>query len=696
VALRQGGLRPTYLARLTIRLEDFDDPGAEDAASEALPYPDAAAEQKARQERAQASLADDRATGRPNLENAAQARRVSQGAAALAGAAGEARKGPAPENVARDDRTITVWVVPTAGSLDLKTFRESDKLSLTFPILNLPILPELIRSMLVDFFMGTATATDFGDPQRWAPLPSRLGAPKGYPKFRGYYTKIEAEADDDTGQVQIEAHSLDQILRDREVYPLSRGREVRSGERLSEFLNRFFQTIPEFSGALGGIPIRARVWPNANEDADPVLDRKRFNRTLQTAASRAQAEGGNVLGAQLAAGQDPAGAEGRGAPQMPAPTAGARFKAWDVVVRAAQTCGLIPLYDPTIDPEAILLVPPQNLYESPSGGVTLPGGARDGFSRTFRQGGAGDPVRSEIRLMVWGKNISDMKFSRQAGRHRPRAVRVVSYNPDARGAAKLVSAQFPATPRGVAVSPLGTETRTKYGKGHRPVEEIVHVTVQGLRTEEACLQEAVSLYHAISKREMSCVLTTRDLASYVDPTFPVDQNDDPDLFRLRPGSPIRVMVARQQVDLTKELVVDSLSQVFERKANRGFLREMLAKGAYRAGTFRDERDVATLEDAVRKIEEAYARARLTDHFFVREVSHKFSTDGEGEYSCRIAVFNYLEARNNPRLLGPDDQRANDAAKAVKPGGPKKDPVQEAADANLDHLMRRSFGLGDIL
>lgn len=679
------------MARLTIRLEDFEDPGGEDAASEASPMPDPAAEQAARQERAGRAEAADRAAGRQDLENAAQARRVRRGAAAMRGSA-DARSGPAPENVARDDRTVTVWVVPTSGELELKTFREADRLSLAFPLRNLPVLPEMIRSMLVDFYMGTASASDFGDPQRWGPLPSRLGAPKGYPKFRGYYTKVDLEVSDRTAQVQLEAYSLDQALRDREVSPLARERQVRPGERLTQFLDRFFRTIPEFSGVLGGIPVTARVWPNANEDADPVLDRKRFIRTLQTAASRAQAAGSTVLGSQVPAGQDPAGAEGGGAPVMPAPQAGARFKAWDVVVRAAQTCGLIPLYDPTIDPEAILLVPPQNMFED-AAGVTLPGGPRDGFSRVMRGDATSVPRRHDVRIMVWGKNISDMRFSRKAGRNRPKAVRVVSYNPDARGASKLVEAQFPSTPRGTFVPPLGAETRTTYGRGHRPIDEVVNITVQGLRTKEACLAEARSLYHSISKREMSCVLTTRDVSSWIDPQAPVDPNEEPDLFRLRPGSPIQVMVARQ-VD-GPDGAVDTLSEVFERKANRDFLRKMLAEGAFRAGTFRDERDAERLEEAVRKIEEAYARARLTNHFFVRGVSHKFSSEGDGEYVCRIEVFNYIQARNDPRLLNPEDRSANDATKAVKPGR-KVDAAAEARDAELDRLMRRTFGLGDIL
>jgi hypothetical protein len=679
-------MRPTVLVRLLLRLEEFSNDDGDASLPDDAPPPDKRAGLQAALAKARARVADARASGTPDLETEALLVRVE---AQLAGRR-QAASGAAPESVARDEHTIVLYVVPTNYELELKTFLEADRFTCSFPLRDMPILPELVRSLLVDVFLGTVPASDFADAELWAPRPGRDPI-----QFRGYADALTLEAGDDF-VVTLSVFSLEQVLMDKEINPLTKSRRVQGGsEKITSFLKRFFTTIPEFSGALGGDPIDVRLYPNVDPAKEPSLDRKLLTRVLQTAESRAQAAGGNVLPETQGPGQDPAGMLGQGTPTVPSPPQGTKLRAWDVVVRAAELVGLVPAYDPTVDPNSILLMPPQNLYDPPSGGVAVAGGPRDGFDRQFVEGGT-TPVRSQVRLFCWGRNVGKLRMERRFGRNKPRAVQVVSYNPDARGKNKVLVARFPKTPRGVSASAVGTRTQVGGSRGHQPVDEITTVVILGLRDQGAAEQAAVSLFHAMSKRELRCSIETEDLMSYVDPAYPVDPNtpDGADLLRLRPGTPVRIVVARQQTDPTQGLVVNTLSEVFERRFNPAFLRRMLAEGRSRAGQFRDSTDFEVLETYLKRLEDAYQTARLTDWFYVKTVVHRGgSGDGEG-YACRIEVFNYVEARNNPVHLSAGDAAANDARKEVRPRTREERQKAVNDEVVLEALMDNALVRGD--
>lgn len=668
--------RASVLVRLLLFLETGTNDDGDLALSEDAPELDAAADTAAFNARVNKALAAARAAGETDL--ALEAEKALAARRAKAGKSG----GAAPENVARADDAVPLYAVPVNYELTLNTFREADKFTMTLPARDLPLLPELVRSALVEVFLATVPAKDFGRAESWAPAPERRLL-----QFRGYADSIDLDADE--LQVQVQACSLEYVLMNKEINPLTKSRRVKgSAEKVTDFLKRFFSTIPEVSGgALGGDPLGVRIYPNVDEDKIPLLSKQMLVRTLQSAESRAQAAGSPIMGDAPMPGSDPGAMPGQGSPSVAAPVAGTKIKAWDVVVRAAELCGLIPTYDPSVDPDNILLMLPQTLYESPREGIKIQGGARDGFSRTFSNGTS--RVESEVRLFVWGRNLSKMRMERRYGRNKPKAVQVVSYNPDGVGMAKLVTARFPKTARGVAASPVGTTLPGAMGKGRRPVDEIVTVTVPGLRDKAAAEQLAVGLYHALSKRELKVSIETHDLQSYVDPAFPVDPNtqEGADLYRLRPGTPVRVLVARQQVDPSKGLVVNTLSELFERRSNPAFLRKMLSEQRLRANVFRNQRDYEQLEASLKKIENAYASVKLTDWFFVKTVVHKGSGDDGGGYSCRIELFNYVESRNAPENLSNGDKATNDERKATKDESRADRTTAAAEQATLDELVR---------
>jgi hypothetical protein len=622
-----------------------------------------------------------------------------------------------PANVPPDDLSFTVAVVPLECKVELNSFRIADKLTASFALTDLPIPPDIVRAMLVEAYYGTVAASDFGDPQRW--IPNLLASQA--PTFRGYVDVEDMEVGDDF-RITISARSMEARLIDAKVHPMTKERKIHKtdsyrdpqtgvvvrGEKITKFLARFIATVPEFSGQGGSQSIGVRIYPNFDPDKEPVLSSTLFLRSLQTAQSRAQT-GGLVQGAAPGAPPvDPGSQAGNGTPMMPAQAPG-EFSAWDVVVRAAELCGFLPTYDPSIvarDPvsgelirgsDNILLIAPQTLKETPQEGITIAGGPTDGFERQVTLGGAGAPIRTQVRFLVWGHNVKRMKTSRKFGRIKAPAVRVVCYDPDGAAGKRVLVAQFPKTPRGTLASPSGTG-QGQLGKGHQPTTEVVTKTVHGIRDQRQLEQIAVAFYHAIARHELTCSIETDELSSYIDPTMPETHNENPDLLRLRSGTPVRVTVARKVVDpVAGDLAVDSLSALFERRFNPAFLRKSLLQGSG-AAAFIPATAKQSVDIALAKIETAFASARLTDWFYVKVVNLSWSVDDGFSFQAELA--NYLEARNLPANLSAGDSATNDAGKLVKGKAPPVDAKanaeaarQAAADANQLDLLEQQATQG---
>jgi hypothetical protein len=695
--------RPAAIVKLSIRLEDFGNDDGAAAATERRPFKTPAARAAAALDGARAELAVLRASGAATGADEAKVRRAERAASR----AGGARATAPPDNAAADLFAVVLALVPQEMGLELNGFTIADKLQCSFQLRDLPIVPDVARAILAEVYMGNIPPADFGDPSRW--VPSLLGTP---PMFRGYVDVHDVTGDDGDAQVQLQARSLEARLMDAKVDPRRRDRLIRRndafvdgrgktvrGEKLTAYLRRFLSTIPEFSGALGGDAIGVRIWPNFDPAREPILGADTLLRSLQTAQSRAQA-GGQVQGAPpLPAGQDPGLAPGVGSPTIPPPTPAMDLSAWDVVVRACELSGFVPIYDPSIvgrdaatgdlvkGADNILLVLPQTIMETPQDGLRVAGGPHDGFSREFVERGT-TRLRSEVRFMVWGSNVKNLKFSRKHGRIKAPAVRVVCHDPDGPAGGRTLSSTFPATPRGTRVSALGTggPGAGGAGRGHAPVEELVTKVVHGVRSQAQLDRIAVSLYHSVSRQEVSCEIETDDMSSYVDPSIP---DGDADVLRLRPGTPVRVAVAREVEDPAQGLQIGELSELFERRANPAFMRKLLlGESARRVGLSDEGR--RRLEQSLERVEAAYARARLTEWFYTRVVNHKFSVD-DG-WSATMELVNFLEARSLPANLGAGDaaraELDNLAKAAVDRASAARDRAVAAGFASLASSLAR--------
>lgn len=694
-AARQGVkyvYRPALVARLTIRLEDFGNDDGPIALQEGAPPKSKAARAAVAASFAAGLQAIRRASGDADIRADAEAIRTRKRAAAGRSDRMGAADAAAPLNVPGDDLTIQVAVVPIGLSLELQGFKTADHLSIQIPLGDFPVVPDIVRAVLVEVFFGTVAADDYTDPTRWIPQLFHTA-----PVFRGYAEEEDIEASDSDLQLTIDAHSLEKRLMEAKFDPFAKERRVAAGgEDLADYVRKILAVVPEFNGSLGSA-IGVRYFPNVDPAKAPRIDGKRLKRSLQSAQSRAAA-GGAVQGG-LPPGMDPGADPGGGTPAgvgYPTPAPTTEITVWDLVTRACLLSGMIPIYDPSIvvtEPDgsvnpiganSILIVPPQNIKETPQGGLTIPGGPADGFSRQVTLGGTSE-VTTQVRLLVWGKNLRKYKMGRKYGRNsRVPRVRVICHNPDGRPGERTLEAVFPKTPRATAVSAAGTGAAGA-AQGHQPIEEEVVRVVREIRSKEDLERIAVALYHLISQHEVTATIETDELSSYIDPTRPESHNENPDLLRLRPGACVRVMVARSVEDpASGDVATDGLSQLMDRRSNPAFLRKALLDNpnsqAYIAAGQRP-----ALERALARIDAAYQTAKLTDWFYVRSVCYRWSAD-EG-FQLTIELAGYQEARNNPASLSAQDKASDDHYKA-RVSGKKPDARAAALEANKDQVLLR--------
>ena len=698
--------RPGWFLRFFIRLEDFKSPLDDESQSEDHPYNPAGKtidQLNAAETRASITRAASAAINTHGVQDQAQAQteiaalRRHQAALKSGGkpAAGDRGKG--------DEFSIEFATVPLSLDIEDKGFRHAADLTAEFPFVDLPLDPRIIRECRVEAWIGVIPAADFASRDKW--MLSAVPASQRVLRFNGYIDLGEMTHDDTQGTLHIKARSYEAVLIDGKINSMASAYRVKgSSEPLTNYVTRILSQYPPTSGGHGGDQFRAYWFGDPLKE--PSLDRKTLVRSLQTAASRNAAAGGPTPQADQQNPQaDPEGAGDSAPGGSPAVVPGAMkedgISIWDLITQACELCGCIPMYRPSlpnpltvssggptsfptqVDPaNCLLLVPPEAFFDDVSHGTTIAGGARDGFQRTMTVQDSQEPIKSDVRFMVWGHNIKSMKLSRKYNRARPTAVEIRAYNPDASDTLRVMSSRFP---------PVYTKAKGHTGKRHTRMTEkgngkidVVRTFIlRGVRSQLALDQAAKSIYHQLCRPELSIELDTDELSSYYDPlasqqngTLVSSDNIDPDLFRLCPGTSVHVAVARKQD--TGGLVISSLSAFYDSKGQS--TEAMIRQAASRWGNQPSDDKLAA---AIAAIKKAYETAKLPEVFYCGAVHLHFSSESDF-FSAKMELISYLDSMNDPAQISPE---ANELNQQRKPHKTTKLAKQQAAqDAQTQELV----------
>ena len=653
--------RPAALLRLEIRLEDFTQDTNSDVPSEAEPQAQQIVELRAAEAQLSQLLAQAKIRGtRQEVALLSQQRtQVRQQIAGLTRATPPSR--PKAEQQG-DPYSVVILTSPLKAGVDINSYRQADCMEFTIPFGDAPLESQNIRSCLVEYYQGTVPAELFGTKGQWALLLDRANI-----MFRGFIDSWDATHSEDDAVVHAKARSMIGVLLDAKVDALSPVFRVKKdGEKISAYVNRVLQAIPAVSGQLGGgakavFYLSANAWATgAGQALEPTISSKSFLRTMQTAKSRLQGAGspaGGIIPTDPgdSAGNAAGSAPGTGAPRMQPEVND--MSAWELITQACRLAGgMIAMYDPSIiltDPTSgqpasdyILIRPPRTLFDNAQQGTQMLGGVPDDFDRLLpdTSNSAGKLTPSQVRMMVWGRNIKTLHTDRKLGRVKINAVELSSYNPDSPPKDRQLVVRYPTQKQSNTIGARGDAKR----------EIVYRKTVFGVRDKNQLLLAAQSVYHAMSRQELVVEIETDDLSSYVDPTTADFPNDEPDILHVRYSTPLQLMVARQSSGDPKTTVVTPLSELYE-NSDQGLRKTFQDQLGRFAPNLNPQTSQAIVDRNVQRILAATQAARRTSLFYTRAIRYDF--DANDGFTAKITAVNYVEARGDPSTLSATDAAA---------------------------------------
>lgn len=252
---------------------------------------------------------------------------------------------------------------------------------------------------------------------------------------------------------------------------------------------------------------------------------------------------------------------------------------------------------------------------------------------------------AEAPRIVLGRSVDDLELEHKLAGTTAKAVEVHSFNPDT---GRIVVGRWPEDPNlhgekepGEAnkVAPTGP---LNIPPGASAVEEKspTVMTVRGIKDPRRLQEIARNLFEESARQEIGGRLKTRDLATYDGRASGVA-----DLLAMRPGDPIRILIAP-----SVEAAAGSYVQRLARLGDRGKAIELLAGAGWR-------RTVAA------RVVDGILSAKRPLTYRVRALSFEHSM--EGGTSTEIEFVNYIEVIDEV-TMGPIPPGGNRARVALDP------------------------------
>jgi hypothetical protein len=290
---------------------------------------------------------------------------------------------------------------------------------------------------------------------------------------------------------------------------------------------------------------------------------------------------------------------------------------WDAITDLCVTHS----FRPTIEQENLVILEPRTLYKFDPEVLTQPG--VPAFPRPDGHRVRIGDTNLSFRRMVWGDNISVLRFQRKFGRVKVPTIEVLGTDPNQPKNGRRVVVRYPPKKRASKVDP----------SGKKPNEEFHRVTISGIVDRTELLKIAQQTYEEMGRQELGIVISTDEMASFSDnPNF--DPNLDPDLLELRAGDPIRLLVTPSQKDSSIMLSLSELNDLIARVDGRVGSEDPVDFLVREGWSREDARQVIAL----------LRSASLPNEFRVIAASYRFAEDG---FHCEIDARNYVRVRADP-------------------------------------------------
>lgn len=453
---------PGAIARLIVRFEDFG--------SRLLPKPPKKLPQQLR------GAGKDPVLSVAN-EGGTYVLRSSSGSKAGSGS-------PQQQTTSTDGFTHEIGgIIPIAATLKLQGIREGNRLTLEIPFASFPFDPRAIRSVGVEFFLGTISAEAFDRGAHSSTLnvipyeyTDDAGRQRTNLRFRGWVDEIEVDyPDDDEPIVRLECSDNSRLLAEQIAPP---GLTVDGKKPIDQAIANYLANFPQFRG------LKVEYRP-------PGVTPPKLGEALAKTAFRPN------LGPPPSKGGD------------------SKLTVFDYVVDVAGALGHVAY----VDDSTIVIQQPHTKYSN-----RFDGRSDDPFKGRILPSG----VELKNRLLVYGRNLEAMNIRRKFTKASPTNIEVRSYH----GARKKTL---------VARYPLKNDRVLRALPGESVDQKWQVVRIRGVKDEKTLRIIAQTYYEMQGRNEIQIRVTTQKLASYG------GGNSDPDLLDLKAGDPVDIGIARDLI-----------------------------------------------------------------------------------------------------------------------------------------------------
>lgn len=533
--------------------------------------------------------------------------------------------------------------IPLRAAIELNNIRKPGTFNLTFDYKDLPIDPRLIRSVGIEIYLDTVSASDFGKGMRHLPQ----GSPTGR-ATEGYKTKrFEARAENlvlkgvvDNWSVSHSASGSIATLEGRDLVGVMLNTPVTVellqqigpilNKPIDEVVRAILATVGTFTDLLEVQAAPTGSWNT--DDGNPPIVRGAAKDLAPTALLDVKPAQKNPRVRSSADGTEPR--VSLGADQD-------KLSVWDLITRYCNLVSAVPYFNveetevanDTKTTRSVLRIQPQwglyDYYSNDKGQFNARGpGSPFTPSRSFNN------REFRVRKLMYGRNIEELTYERKYQGITARAVEVVSYDTssDKRGGDRMISAISQLTPsyaQKLGLTPPLASQNARISPGEVPTglskqDEVLRVYVKGVKDIKQLQSMADGLFEEIMRGETSGSVRTRSLASFG------GGNEDPDLLRIRPRDPLELSVDIRPGNAA--LPASDAELIRQTRQSIAALQEDIYR---RTGDYNLSRAIAySSRNAV---------AQLQNAFRVNSVS--FDWDVNSGISISLDFHNYIMARN---------------------------------------------------
>lgn len=484
---------PAWKVRLVVRLEDFGSQGGSQQGPEGPRVPTTAL-RGVKSTRAGLEAAPDPSASAPR-----RFRLQRKGAGT-----GGALNSPQERRASSDGLTFSLdAIVPSEAKLELNGLLEADTLELTIAFDDAPFLPEALRSVGVEYYLGVVTEEDAaavhqgGSPDaRGKQLPMAMiaetfdGGARSNMRFQGWVDEWETTwPEDGAPVVTLKCRDNSALMIDQDA-PQNLPMDIKLP--LSQMFATYLANFPQLEGLV--------VEYRGNAAEEPT-----YEKVISKSSFRPSIGGVSTKGA------------GQG-----------KTSVWDVLTDYARSVGHV-----------VRVVGSSIIVQTPTSAVGFPGARAD------------DPF-GRVRKMVVGRNVSNVSFKRSFGtKAKAKNIEARSYVPDLK---KTIVKRYPEAvgkPRSVSALPGDGAAENKY----------TVVVVNGIKDEKTVLAVAKGAHEMLGRVEVGVSLATSDLSSYE------GVQTDPDLLDLQPGDPLLILRAQDAAPTTTAGLAESAAQAEDQLAS---------------------------------------------------------------------------------------------------------------------------------